>query len=233
MSRHILRSLFILLIFLSSAFWFAACNTKTPDSSETPEPVDDVSAATEKRYAEAEVRGYEGIRLDPSVGPRDNSIIGAQTVDLATYTLEINGLVETPQSLTYEEVLDYPAYERLIYLYCVEGWSATILWEGVQLSALIDAAAAKPEANTVIFHCVDGYTTALPLDYILEKDLLLAYKSNSIQLPTSLGFPFIVVAEAKLGYKWARWVNQIELTDEEDYLGFWESRGYSNNAIIE
>lgn len=217
----------LFLLILISSLIISGCRSKEF------EPSDDVSAATEKRYAEAEVRDYQGIRLDPSAGPRDNSILGAQNVDIETYTLDITGLVETPQTLTYEDVLAFPAHERLIYLYCVEGWSATVLWEGVQLSVLIESAAAKSEANTVIFHCVDGYTTALPLDYILEKDLLLAYKSNGIQLPASLGFPFIVVAEAKLGYKWARWVNEIELSDDETYLGFWESRGYSNDAIIE
>jgi DMSO/TMAO reductase YedYZ molybdopterin-dependent catalytic subunit len=62
--------------------------------------------------------------------------------------------------------------------------------------------------------------------------MIFAHSSNSITLPASLGFPFIVVAEDKLGYKWARWVNEIELSSDPDYRGYWEQRGYDNEADI-
>jgi DMSO/TMAO reductase YedYZ molybdopterin-dependent catalytic subunit len=47
-----------------------------------------------------------------------------------------------------------------------------------------------------------------------------------------MGYPFIVVAEEKLGYKWARWVTRIELSEDPDYQGYWEQRGYDNTADI-
>jgi DMSO/TMAO reductase YedYZ molybdopterin-dependent catalytic subunit len=193
---------------------------------------DGTSSATEDRYAETEIRDYKGIKLDPSVGPRDNSIKGIQEVDLETYTLKVSGLVESPISISYEEVLALKAYEKLITLYCVEGWDATVLWKGARLPEVIDLAGAKKTANTVIFHCVDGYTTSMPLQTIIDKDMILAYSSNGITLPASLGFPFIVVAEDKLGYKWARWVSEIELTDNEYYQGYWEGNGYDNTADV-
>ena len=193
---------------------------------------DVVSEATMDRYDEREIREYEGIQLDPSVGPRDNSISGIQTVDIDDYTLSITGLVDTPLSLTYDEVLEYPAYARLITLYCVEGWDATILWEGVKTMDLVDAAGMNETANTIIFKAVDGYTTSIPIDTIIERDMILAYKSNEIDLPAAMGYPFIVVAEDKLGYKWARWVTEIEVSDEENYLGYWEERGYGNTADV-
>lgn len=87
-------------------------------------------------------------------------------------------------------------------------------------------------ANTVIFHSADEYTTSLPLKTIADKNMILAYASNNIVPPASLGFPFIVVAEDKLGYKWARWVNEIELSDDPDYKGYWESTGYDNEADV-
>ncbi len=62
----------------------------------------------------------------------------------------------------------------------------------------------------------------MPLDVIRQR----AYKANTMTLKAATGYPFIVVAEDKLGYKWARWVNEIELSDDEDYLGYWESLGY-------
>ena len=178
------------------------------------------------------IREYNGARLDPAIGPRDNSISGIQRVNIDKYELRITGLVDTPLTYTYNEVLDLTPYERLITLHCVEGWDATVLWEGVRIAELIDPAGVQPEAVTVIFHCVDQYTTSMTLETILERDMLLAYKSNGIQLPASLGYPFIVVAEDKLGYKWARWVEEIELSSDADYEGYWERLGYDNDPDI-
>lgn len=193
---------------------------------------DGISSATENRYQEMEIREYNGQRLDPSIGPRDNSISGIQEVDISTYTLKISGLVNNSVSLTYDDVVALPPFEKLITLHCVEGWDATILWKGALLKDIIDKAAAKSTANTVIFHSVDGYTTSLPLRDIRYKNMILAYSSNGITLPASMGYPFIVVAEDKLGYKWARWVDEIELSDNPEYKGYWETRGYDNKADI-
>jgi DMSO/TMAO reductase YedYZ molybdopterin-dependent catalytic subunit len=193
---------------------------------------DATSSATMARYRENEIREYQGARLDPAVGPRDNSIKGTQHVDISTYTLTIDGLVDDPKMLTYDDVLVLPVYERLITLYCVEGWEATILWKGVLLKDLLDLAGVRPEAVTVIFGAVDGYTTSLPLATVLDNELIMAYQANEIDLPPEMGYPFIVVAEDKLGYKWARWVNRITLSDDADYRGFWENVGYSNDATV-
>jgi DMSO/TMAO reductase YedYZ molybdopterin-dependent catalytic subunit len=129
-------------------------------------------------------------------------------------------------------VLENKSYERLITLYCVEGWDATVLWKGVRVMDLLNEAEILNKNSNVIFHCVDGYTTSMPLETIETRDMLLAYSSNGVTLPESLGFPFIVVAEDKAGYKWARWVNEIEISDDLTYKGYWESRGYSNEADI-
>jgi DMSO/TMAO reductase YedYZ molybdopterin-dependent catalytic subunit len=139
-------------------------------------------------------------------------------------------MVNTPKELVYEDVLKLDVYERKITLHCVEGWDATILWKGALLKDIFDLAGIKTGANTVIFHAVDGYTTSLPLDTILSKHLILAYGANGLKLPPELGFPFMVVAEDKFGYKWARWVSEIELTNDPSYLGYWEQRGYNNDA---
>ena len=198
------------------------------------EPVgpDGTTEATENRYSELEIREYEGTRLDPSVGPRDNSIAGIQNVELEGYALKITGLVQEEQSFTYEEILAMPAAEKLITLHCVEGWEATVLWKGTSIGDLIQLAEADQKADTVIFHCVDGYTTSMPLADILERNMILAYSSNGIPLPPALGFPFIVVAEDKWGYKWARWVDAIILSSDTEYKGYWEERGFGNGADL-
>jgi len=204
------------------------------ESDQTPvSTVDAVSAATAERYRTGEVRDYQGMLLDPAVGPRDNSISGVQDIDIDTYTLTVSGLVDKPVELTYEEVKALTPYERLITLYCVEGWDATILWKGVLIEDLMNMAGIQPEAVTVIFHAADNYTTSMPLQTVLDRKMILAYMSNGLPLPPEMGYPFIVVAEDKLGYKWARWVTEIELSSDPDYQGFWEQNGYSNDAEIE
>ncbi len=216
-----MKRLMGLALLLVSALIFASCSTS-----------DGISGATESRYQKLEIREYKGMKLDPSIGPRDNSIKGVQNVDIRTYRLKVSGLVKNPASLTYDEVIALPPYEKLITLYCVEGWDATILWKGVLLKDIIDKASADSSAVTVIFHSVDGYTTSLPLQYVMDRNIIIAYSSNGITLPAQMGYPFIVVAEDKQGYKWARWVNEIELSDDPNYKGYWESRGFSNDADI-
>lgn len=219
----------LLLILMTLQVGCAAATTNTDTSAAQ----DAVSSATEERYREGELREYEGTRLDPAVGPRDNSIKGIQQVDLATYQLTVDGLVDLPTNYSYEDVVALPSEQRLITIYCVEGWDATILWKGVTMQTLLDAAKVQETANTVIFHATDGYTTALPIKEILEGNLILAYDANGIALPPEMGFPFIFVAEDKWGYKWARWVNRIELSSDASYEGYWESNGYSNDADLD
>lgn len=216
-----------LLVLLTLLLQLSGCAAQEADTT-----ADAASAATQSRYRENEITEYQGARLDPAIGPRDNSISGVQHVSTDGFTLVIDGLVTQETTLAYEDVRAMDAYQRRITLHCVEGWDATILWEGTLLSELIDLAGAQPEANTVIFTAVDGYTTSLPLATIREKALILAYGANGLDLPDEMGYPFIVVAEEKLGYKWARWVNRITLSDDEAYKGFWESRGYSNEADV-
>lgn len=213
------------LLFLLSG---CAANTNTQPRSAA----DGVSSATQNRYRADEVAEYQGIRLDPAVGPRDNSIKGIQKVDVNGYTLTVDGLVNTPAAYSLDEVKALPVNERMITLHCVEGWDATILWKGALLNDLMGKAGVKPEAVTVIFGSVDGYTTSLPLKTVQDKQLILAYGANGLDLPPQMGYPFIVVAQDKLGYKWARWVNRITLSDDPNYKGYWEQRGYSNDADV-
>lgn len=180
----------------------------------------------------AEITSYEGQPLTSAYILPENSIKGPPAIDMTTYRLKVSGLVNYPISYSYEEVLQKPPYTKLVVLQCVEGWQAAILWQGVKITDVIEHAGIDPAAQIVIFHSADGYTTSLPLDFVRKRDILLAYKENGQVLPVTLGYPFIVVAEDKYGYKWARWVTEIELSDKADYKGFWELRGYSNEANL-
>lgn len=180
----------------------------------------------------AEIREYEGIRLDPFDRKYDNSIKGPQTVDKNTYRLEVTGLVERPQKLTYDQVLALPHVKKVFTLHCVEGWDETLLYEGVLLNDILAIAGPKPGVRTVIFYAADGYSSSVPYDYARKKGIMIGATINGLVLDATRGFPFQVVNDDKLGYKWVKWLTKIELSDT-DYRGYWERRGYSNDADVE
>ena len=180
-----------------------------------------------------EIREYEGQNLSSISSFRENSIRGIQYVNASNYSLTIGGLVNKTVEYTYDEVVSgFQKYQKVVTLHCIEGWSVDILWEGFLMEDLLNEADFNPDAVAVIFYAYDGYSTALPLDYILENDILIAYKMNGLVLPPERGFPFQLVAESKFGYKWIKWITEIEVSDDAEYLGYWERRGYSNEADV-
>jgi DMSO/TMAO reductase YedYZ molybdopterin-dependent catalytic subunit len=208
-----------------------SCASSSSDDSGSSETMSSSAPTGPIELDGVEITEYEGENLSSVNDFRENSIEGPQYVDVADYTLAVSGLVDDPKEYTYEEVLDeFQSYEKLVTLDCVEGWSVTVMVEGVLVSDIIEAADAEGGANTVIMHAVDGYTSSLPLDFYEGREIILAHSINGVTLPPERGFPFWLIAEQKWGYKWVKWVEEIELSDDEDYKGFWESRGYSNSA---
>jgi DMSO/TMAO reductase YedYZ molybdopterin-dependent catalytic subunit len=180
-----------------------------------------------------EIREYEGQKLSSIYDFRENSIKGPQFIDNESYRLVITGLVNNEIEHTYDDVIsNHQLFEKVVTLHCVEGWQVTILWEGVLVKDLIEEAGVDSEAKVVIFYAYDGYSTSLPLDYIINSDILMAYKMNGVVLPPERGFPFQLVAESKYGYKWIKWITEIEVSDNVDYRGYWESAGFSNDADL-
>ncbi|MCJ7605221.1 MAG: molybdopterin-dependent oxidoreductase [Dehalococcoidales bacterium] len=187
-----------------------------------------------EQLAGVEIREYEGKDLSSVNDFRENSIKGPQHVDLETYRLEVTGLVEEPAVYTCDQVIgDYDSYQKVVRLNCVEGWAVNILWEGVLVSDILDESGVLGEAVTIIFHAEDGYTTSFPVEYIMDNPIIMAYKMNDVTMPAERGFPFQLVAESKWGYKWIKWITRIELSADASYEGYWESRGYANDADLD
>jgi len=181
-----------------------------------------------------EVREYKGENLSSVNDFRENSIRGPQYVDIENYRLEVTGLAKNPTSYTYDEVVnDYDNYQKVVQLDCVEGWSVNLLWEGVRVRDILEKAEPLHEARVVIFHAYDGYTTSFPIEYVYDNNILMAYKMNEITIPPERGYPFQLVAESKWGYKWIKWITKIELSDDINYRGYWEERGYSNSGDLD
>lgn len=193
-------------------------------------------SATDATWPDGEIEAteFEGVALTPIRDQRNNALSGTQQIARDGYTLVVDGLVETPLSLSYSDLQAYEQRSWLMDLNCVEGWSFTAKWTGPSLAEILADAGVKPEAVIAIFRTTDvpeGYTS-LRVDYIVDNDILLALKLNDITLPAERGFPFQVVAKSKYGYKWAKWVTGIELSSDEDFRGFWEGAGYSDDATV-
>jgi DMSO/TMAO reductase YedYZ molybdopterin-dependent catalytic subunit len=183
---------------------------------------------------EAEAAVYAGKPLTAINQQRNNALSGTQFINKDAYRLTVDGLVEHPLSLSYADLQKYPSLDRLMDLNCVEGWSFTAKWTGPALNSIFTEAGVKPQAKIAIFHTSDvesGYTS-LELNYLRDNNIIIAMKLNDVTLPPDRGFPFQVVAEGKYGYKWAKWITRIELSDDVNFLGYWEEVGYNNNADI-
>ena len=182
---------------------------------------------------QVEIREYQGEKLSSVNDFRENSIKGPQYIDKENYTLRITGLINNQKNYSYEEILEnFESYQKIVTLFCVEGWSTKILWEGILLNDIIKKVEPQADAEIIIFHAYDGYTTSLSLEYIESNNIMIAYKMNNVTLPPERGFPFQLVAESKWGYKWIKWITEIEVSENIYYRGYWESRGYSNNANL-
>ena len=192
-----------------------------------------INLTQSKNIPEIVVKDYQGAKLDDLSAFRENSIKGVEYIKEESYVLRIGGLVERPLEYTYAELQELKHIEKLVTLHCVEGWTAKILWEGIPLIDLIEAVGPDEKVSNLIFRSADGYTTSLTLDFIRERNIMIADRINGIKLPPAQGFPFIVVAEDKWGYKWARWIEEIELSDDTTFRGYWESRGYSNDGDLQ
>ena len=192
-----------------------------------------LSSGEAKALAAVEVRSYQGKDLSSINDFHENSILGPQFINESDYRLTVTGLTTRTTVSTYRDILDkHQTYTKVVTLHCVEGWDVTILWEGVLVRDLINEAGIDPKANTVIFHAHDGYTTSFPLDYLMNNDIIMAYKINNVTLPAERGYPFELVAEDKWGYKWIKWIEEIELSNDSNYKGYWEQRGYSNSGDL-
>jgi len=151
-------------------------------------------------------------------------------VDLSLWNLRIHGLVERPQTWTWQEFQSLPRVQVRSDIHCVTRWSRfENLWEGVSLREALRRAEVKPEARFAIIHAERGYTTNLPLAELNQEDVLLADKHDGIALTPEHGWPLRLVVPRRYFWKSAKWVRALEIT-AQDRPGFWEQNGYHNEA---
>jgi len=150
--------------------------------------------------------------------------------DLATWNFRIHGLVEMPQSWTWDEFQKLPRVKIRSDIHCVTRWSRyDNLWEGVSVREVLDRAKVRPEARHVIAHAEQGFTANLPLTELLNDDVLLADRHDGELLTPDHGWPLRLVVPRRYFWKSAKWIRGLELADR-DAPGFWERNGYHNEA---
>ncbi len=142
----------------------------------------------------------------------------------------VEGLVKNSVRLTYEELLRLPKIVSVSDFHCVTGWSKLDnKWEGVAFNTVSDLVKPLKEARYVTVVAEGDYATSLPLEDLLEDDVLFAYRLDGQPLKPQHGGPLRLVVPKKYAYKSAKWVRKLRFTEQQE-LGYWEKRGYSNTA---
>ncbi len=146
------------------------------------------------------------------------------------WRLRVYGLVE------HELNLDWPAFQAMPQVtdvsdfHCVTRWSQLDMdWQGVRAQDLLALAQPKDSAKFVTLHSYDGYTTNLPLEALLDADAIVAHSVLGAPLTPEHGGPVRLVVPKRYAWKSAKWLEAIEF-HEFDRPGFWEVRGYHNDA---
>jgi DMSO/TMAO reductase YedYZ molybdopterin-dependent catalytic subunit len=153
-------------------------------------------------------------------------------IDLKSWILIVDGEVERPLRLSWNDFQKLPMVESVSAFHCVEGWSVLgCRWEGVRFKTLVDLVNPKKTAKYVTFECADGYTTSLSLDELSGDDIFLATKFDGKNLEEGLGAPLRLIVPSKYAYKSAMWITRIKFTEKKE-VGYWEKRGYSDAADV-
>ncbi len=153
--------------------------------------------------------------------------------DRKTWRLTIDGHVEQPVSLSYDELLALPQAKQVSDFHCVTGWSVEdVGWTGVRFADLLALARPRPGAAGLEFISLEEpYVDTLTLRQAAAPDAMLAHSMDGAPLTREHGAPARVVMPQMYGYKGVKWMSRIRVVRKiED--GYWEQRGYDRDAWV-
>jgi len=161
------------------------------------------------------------------------SIEGTQHADLKAWRLKIEGLVEKPLTLRFDEIRALPRKIQVKNFMCVEGWGLDDQrWEGIHLKEIFSKVTISPEAKFVSFYATGRqYHDSLSIQEALEPETMLAYRVNDKDLSPENGFPLRLVVPRMYAYKSVKWVERIVFTEKQE-VGYWEKSGYPSDGSI-
>ncbi|MCE9622091.1 MAG: molybdopterin-dependent oxidoreductase [Actinomycetia bacterium] len=179
----------------------------------------------------------------PFVTPNDefyriDTAFSFPRIEVDKWSFEITGMVDTPLTVTYADLLAMPQVERVITLTCVSNevggdLIGNAVWRGVLLSDLLNEAGVQPSAEQVFSTSVDGWTCGFPVAAAFDgRDAMVAVGMNGATLPLEHGYPARLVIPGLYGYVSAtKWLAKIKLTSWDEQ-GYWVPRGWSRDAPI-
>jgi DMSO/TMAO reductase YedYZ molybdopterin-dependent catalytic subunit len=132
-------------------------------------------------------------------------------LDINTYRLTVEGLVENPLSLSYEEIMVYPNVTEVVLLICPGVFYDNAEWTGAPVADILRQAKVKPEAEKVYFEAAGGYRQILTIEEAMSDGVFLAYEVNGQPLPLEHGYPLRLVVRGKYGSRWVKWLTRIEV----------------------
>jgi DMSO/TMAO reductase YedYZ molybdopterin-dependent catalytic subunit len=151
-------------------------------------------------------------------------------IDLGEWSLSIWGEVENPYTLSWQDLQGLDQVTLTTDIHCVTRWSKLdTTWTGVRVSDLFARAGVKPGGTHVMAHCDGGYTTNIPLDVLLDDDVLVAWLYEGEPLEPDHGWPARLLVPKKYFWKSAKFLRQLEVMPE-NRQGFWELNGYHDDA---
>ena len=158
-------------------------------------------------------------------------------LDAADWTLTINGMVDKPLTLSYDDILSMPKVVELRTLECIGNpvggnLIGNVNWGGVYLKDVMQGMQVQDGARRARFSAADGYYTSVTLDWIIQPGTLLAYEINGKPLTPEHGYPLRILMPGLYGQKMPKWITHIEFVDTDD-LGYWEKQGWSDVASVQ
>jgi DMSO/TMAO reductase YedYZ molybdopterin-dependent catalytic subunit len=161
--------------------------------------------------------------------PRFNAYYGIEDVkpvDGPTWKLELAGRIADKRPWTAQQIYQLPEQEIIIRHVCVEGWDYIGQWSGPNLRAFFERIGADLTAKYVYFHCADDFTESIDMATALHPQTILATRYANEVIADPFGFPLRLRTSTKLGYKNAKWVKAIEVTNEFTET-FWSKQGFN------
>ncbi|MYB45431.1 MAG: molybdopterin-dependent oxidoreductase [Acidimicrobiia bacterium] len=187
----------------------------------------------------AQVEGVSELITPNETFYRIDTALSFPNVDIDTWEVSFTGLVDSPFSLTYDELVALPMVERYITICCVSnvvggGLIGNAKWLGVPLKDLVERAGVRPEGTQLIGRSVDRFTVGFPTEAVFDgREALLAIGMNGEPLPVKHGFPARLVVSGLYGYVSAtKWLSEIEFARWEDFDAYWIPRGWAKEAPI-
>jgi DMSO/TMAO reductase YedYZ molybdopterin-dependent catalytic subunit len=161
--------------------------------------------------------------------PRFNAyydVEDVKPVDGRSWKLELAGLIGDKRPWTAERINALPRQELIVKHICVEGWDYIGQWSGVNLRLFLERIGADTTAKYVAFKCADNYTESLDMATALHPQTILATQYAREPITDPFGFPLRLRCATKLGFKNAKWITAIEVTNDFPDT-FWHKQGFN------